>query len=84
VAVRRILEFLAGNAFIAVIICAIAGTFFVLYSAVVWLDLPDIPHGILGGIALVISVAAGAGVGMAGNRMLNPRPPSPNRVPSRR
>jgi len=76
-----IVGFILGNLFLLAIACAGAGTFYVLYSALVWWDLPDVPHGIVAVVIVAASVTASAKVAIwLDRRFLNP----PYRSPSSR
>jgi len=51
---------LAGLMFLVVIICTIGGTFALLYSGLIRLNLPAALHALLGLLAIVFSVFVGA------------------------
>lgn len=70
-AVDTLAGLVVGFVLLGAITGAAVGTFFVLYSAVVWLDLPDIPHGVLGVGCVIAAVLAGAVVGKVGDRLMN-------------
>lgn len=52
----------------------ICGALFVLYSGLLWLDLPDIHHEVLGVTAVIFSVLAGAWFAMRFDRWVIDRP----------
>lgn len=70
---KGIAGLIIGFSFLAFIGYVMISTFFILYSVVVWLDLPELPHALLGICVVVASTLVGGGAGAwVDRRFLNP------------
>lgn len=70
-AVDGVLGLVVGLALLILIMVVIGGTFSVLYSALVWLNLPDMLHGVLSIAVVFASVLTGAFVGVNTLRLID-------------